>query len=146
MKLRFPFFKKTVESESTNQKSLIDDMYVANDLRYFEIMRSFVACRVCLHEAGHYMIADACGMVISEAYLPKYDFPFVDHSRFPTIRVENPEGRFVKPFLLSGLLGELNRYDDYNSDLVVVDIAGATADLKRLIKHLPNDHLSKKLN
>jgi len=104
----------------TTNGNLIDELFAASAARKTELIRATTIGFVCLHEAGHVMMAELHQIPILSVNLPRLDN--LSSPRRPNEKpeeelpgVEVPPGEALNkmvPFLLGGLFGELNIYDD----------------------------------
>jgi hypothetical protein len=121
-------FKKTnIESEpnptpqrnSQVVENLIHELFDGSTSRKMELIRATTICVTCLHEAGHVMMAELHKIAIQWINLPRIDnltspprLGETKEERDPGVSIPPVNLNQAVPFLLGGLFGELNVYDD----------------------------------
>ncbi|MGY4349744.1 hypothetical protein ACVWXM_006237 [Bradyrhizobium sp. GM7.3] len=99
--------------------NLISELFDGSTERKIQIARATLTTNFCLHEAGHAMMAELYQLPIESVNLPRLD-AFLSRKRptesqselTPAVSVPLAESRSAVPYLLGGLFGELNIYDD----------------------------------
>ncbi|UPT88235.1 hypothetical protein HAP41_0000003565 [Bradyrhizobium barranii subsp. apii] len=130
--------------------NLVTEFFDGSAERKTELARATLAITICLHEAGHALMAELHHLDIEWINLPRLDAllscprptEIKDKSFKPAVSIPPAGSRLAVPYLLGGLFGELNAYDDdalANPTIPQVSTYGCIGDFDELWNRVAND-------
>lgn len=139
------FHRRNAEEPS----NLITEIFDEPAERKAELARATLTTTFCLHEAGHAMMAELYQLPIERINLPRLD-AFLSTKRptesqtelRPAVSVQLAELRSAVPYLLGGLFGELNIYDDdalTDPEIPQISTYGCVGDFTQLWERVAAD-------
>lgn len=129
--------------------NFINELFAAPTARKIDLARASMTSMACLHEAGHILMAERHGIPINSVNLPRFDTYSSDLRPGETLKeaiagvgVSETEVARHVPFLLGGILGEINVHDDEaltSPEAMQVFTYGARGDVKRILAKIKAD-------
>jgi len=144
------FFKSVVGKRADVLKnySAFNATICGNNEIYNDHIRSTITMGVCLHEAGHILMARISDLSVNKIFLPSFDSYFSESAESAGVGVDSNietinKSKNLVYFFLGGLFGEIMPYDDQYLRLAEADIhimsRGIVGDLYNIIKYAENN-------